>query len=134
MYFFFCSLLYYFCLLVLIFISTISSVPSRLGLNFTNIFTSGFYACSSQKRKSGQLRLTLLGSTGVKAARKTLMKLALGRQCLIMNDESNEFKSYFFQILLTTFGLLQHLSSTHLQFQRALKQIPKLFRDCATER
>ena len=44
-----------------------------MGVNYTNVFTYSFYACRSQKRKE-LLELTvffsLLGSVGVKAARK----------------------------------------------------------------
>jgi hypothetical protein len=51
------------------------------GVNFTNIFTRRFYAHSSQKRKSQSSRqylFTLLGSAGVKAVCRTLMKLSPG--------------------------------------------------------
>jgi len=59
-----------------------------LGVDFTNIFTRRFYAHSSQKHKSQSSRqylFTLLGSARVKAVRKTLMKLSLGRlvSCLL---------------------------------------------------
>ena len=57
---------------------------ARTGVNFTNVFTSSFYACRSQKRKkdSQVMQLfALLGSLRVKAARKMLVKLIPGGPC-----------------------------------------------------
>ena len=51
------------------------------GVNFVNVFTPSFYECRSQKHKK-LLDFTaffaLLGSTGVKAAHKMLVKLTHG--------------------------------------------------------
>jgi len=49
------------------------------GLNFTNIFTLSFYARRSQKHKKTDnlsVFFTLLGSTHVKAVRRTFMKFS----------------------------------------------------------
>ncbi len=51
------------------------------GVDITNMFTPSFYAHRSQKRKMANnltVIFALLGSTSVKAACKTLMKLTLG--------------------------------------------------------
>ena len=51
---------------------------SRPGVNFTNIFTHSFLACSSQKHKNSvelSVSFTLLGSTRAKVGLKMLMKL-----------------------------------------------------------
>ncbi len=51
------------------------------GLNFSNIFIRSFYACNSQKRKNSfksSVSFYALGSTGAKAARRTLEKLTPG--------------------------------------------------------
>ncbi len=56
---------------------------TRPGVDFAEIFTSSFYACSSQKHKNSvklSISFTLLGSTGAKAASRTLMKLTPGCQ------------------------------------------------------
>jgi hypothetical protein len=53
----------------------------KFGVDFINLFIQSFYACRSQKRKSANdltAIFVLLGSAGIKAARKMLMKLTLG--------------------------------------------------------
>ncbi len=58
-------------------------VKFTLGLNFINVLRTAFALVGPKSvriQSSSQYLFTLLGSTGVKAVCRTLMKLTLGRQ------------------------------------------------------
>jgi len=72
------------------------------GLSFTNIFMYSFYARSSQKRKiqsSCQYLFTLLGSTGAKAAHRTLMKLS--PDCVDVNFSTEILRTHMKRKLIS---------------------------------
>jgi len=62
--------------------SLVDLFSSPPGVDFTNIFRAAFASADpkrSKKKQSGHLCLfALLGSSGVKSAHKTLMKLTIG--------------------------------------------------------